>query len=103
LQSAIASICTGDNARPFRRKLMMIKLGSKVKDKITGFSGIATGFVTCLSGCNQALVVPKVATDGSFKDAQWFDEQRLEVDKKFKPIVLDDSKTPGADVAAPKR
>ena len=47
--------------------------------------------------------MPKVATDGTFKDAQWFDEQRLEVDKKFKPIVLDNSKTPGADVAAPKR
>jgi hypothetical protein len=83
--------------------LEMIKLGSKVKDRITGFSGIVTGFVTYLSGCNQALVIPKVAADGTFKEGQWFDEQRLEVDKKFKPIVLDNSTTPGSDVAAPKR
>ena len=81
----------------------MIELESKVKDRITGFSGIVTGFVTYLSGCHQALVVPKVTTDGTFKDAQWFDEQRLEVDKKFKPVVLDNGKTPGSDVAAPKR
>jgi hypothetical protein len=66
----------------------MIKLGSKVRDEITGFSGIITGFVTYLSGCDQALVVRKVTADGAFKDAQWFDEQRLEVDTKFKPIVL---------------
>jgi hypothetical protein len=81
----------------------MIKLGSKVEDKITGFSGIVTGFVTYLSGCNQALVVPKVGKDGAFRDSQWFDEQRLKVDNKFKTIVLDNSKTPGADIAAPKR
>jgi hypothetical protein len=81
----------------------MIKLGSKVKDKITGFNGVVTGFVTYLSGCNQALVVPKVGNDGAFKEAQWFDEQRLEVDMKFKPISLENSKTPGADIAAPKR
>jgi hypothetical protein len=49
----------------------MIRLGSKVKDRITGFSGIVTGDVTYLSGCNHALVAPKVAADGTFKDAQW--------------------------------
>jgi len=58
----------------------MIRLGSKVSDQITGFSGEVTGFVTYVSGCNQALVVPKVATDDAFKDSRWFDEQRLEVD-----------------------
>jgi hypothetical protein len=81
----------------------MIKLESKVKDKITGFNGIVTGFVTYLSGCNQALVVPKVGIDGALEEAQWFDEQRLEVDMKFEPISLDNSKTPGADITAPKR
>jgi hypothetical protein len=48
----------------------MIKLGSKAKDKITGFNGFVTGFVTYLSGCNQALVVPKVGKDGAIKDSE---------------------------------
>lgn len=81
----------------------MINLGSKVKDKITGFSGVVTGFVTYLSGFNQALVVPRVGKDGAFKDGQWFDEQRLVINKKIAPIKLDNGKTPGADIAAPKR
>jgi hypothetical protein len=103
LQFAIVSIRLGADARLFKWRVRMIKLGSKVKDEITGLSGIVTGYVTYLSGCNQALVVPKAAADGTFKDDQWFDDQRLELDNKFKPIVLDNSKTPGADVAAPKR
>jgi hypothetical protein len=71
-----------------------------VKDRITGFSGVVTGFVTYLSGCNQALVVPKVGKDGSFKEGQCFDEQRLEVDKKCSVIKLNNGNTPWADIAA---
>jgi hypothetical protein len=52
----------------------MIKLGIRVKDKITGFSGVVSGFVTYLSGCNQALVILEVGKDGTFKDGQWFDD-----------------------------
>ena len=81
----------------------MIQLGSKVKDKITGFTGIVTGYVTYITGCNQALVVPQVGKDGTSKDAHWFDEQRLVVDKKFKPITVDNTKAKGFDKAAPKR
>jgi hypothetical protein len=66
----------------------MIKLGSKVKDTITCFGGVVTGFVTYISGCNQALVVPEVGKEGTFKRAKWFDEQRLEIDQKFIPIKL---------------
>jgi hypothetical protein len=81
----------------------MIKLGSKVKDKITGFYGTVTGFVVYISGCNQALVVPPIGEDGSFKESHWFDEQRLEVDTTVEPITLDNGDTPGCDMPAPKR
>jgi hypothetical protein len=80
----------------------MIVLGSKVKDKITGYSGVVTGFVVYLTGCNQALVVSKAGKDGSFK-GEWLDEQRLDVDKKAPIIKLNNAKTPGADFAPPKR
>jgi hypothetical protein len=80
----------------------MITLGQKYKDKITGFEGIATGYVKYISGCNQALLAPSVSKDNVPKDAAWFDEQRLEsVGKKI--ITLDNTKTPGFDSPAPRR
>jgi len=80
----------------------MIALGTTVKDKITGFTGVVTGFVTYISGCNQALVTPKTGKDGSMRDAHWFDEQRLVVLKAAR-VVLDNGNTPGADIPAPVR
>lgn len=81
----------------------MINLGTRVTDKITGFTGVVTGYVVYISGCNQALVVPQVGPDGACRDSQWFDEQRLITDETFEPIVLFNGNTPGCDMAAPKR
>lgn len=78
-------------------------LGRTATDKITGFTGVATGICFYLSGCNQVLLVPKVAADGAYKDGQWFDVQRLTVDPDAAKVVLDNGQTPGADKAAPKR
>jgi hypothetical protein len=80
----------------------MIELGMTAKDKITGFTGVVTGVCFYLSGCNQALVVPPVSKDGSFKDGQWFDFQRLEIKDK-KKITLDNREKPGFDVAPLRR
>ena len=77
-------------------------LGWKVKDTITGFEGIVTGYVTYLTGCNQALVSPKLAEDGAYKGPHWFDEQRL--DRIGSSLtILDNTGGPGADLAPPKR
>lgn len=78
-------------------------LGRHATDRITGFSGIITGYVRYLSGCNQALLWPKVGKDGAMRSAEWLDEQRLEIDWKKKPIKLDNSNNPGFDRAAPVR
>jgi hypothetical protein len=80
----------------------MIPLGSTVKDKITGLSGIVTGYVTYTSGCNQALVTPPVSKEGTMRDSAWIDEQRLEVVSK-KVIKLDNGAAPGFGPEAPKR
>ncbi|WP_375782872.1 hypothetical protein ACE10Z_23445 [Bradyrhizobium sp. Pha-3] len=77
-------------------------LGTTQRDKITGFSGVVTGFCEYLSGCNQALLVPKVAENGDFKEGHWFDVQRLE-QVGADVITLDNGATPGFDKAAPKR
>lgn len=46
----------------------MIQLGHSYRDKITGFAGVATGYVRYITGCNQALIAPKAGADGVFKD-----------------------------------
>jgi hypothetical protein len=57
----------------------MIELGSKVKDSITGFSGIATGRAEYLHGCARVLVEPQELKDGKPVESQWLDEPRLVV------------------------
>ncbi|TAM96257.1 MAG: hypothetical protein EPN45_21200 [Rhizobiaceae bacterium] len=77
-------------------------LGSRVRDKITGFTGIVTGRCEYISGCNQALVAPSAKEDGTLPDSHWVDEQRLDrLDDSL--VALDNGATPGFDRAAPKR
>lgn len=59
----------------------MIKLGDKVKDKITGFSGIAICRSQWLTGCARFTVQPQEMKDGKPVDAQTFDETQLLVVK----------------------
>ncbi len=76
-------------------------LGKTLRDRITGFTGIVTGHVEYLTGCNQCLLTPPMR-DGKRMEAEWFDVQRLE-DTGAAAIVLDNGATPGSDRAAPKR
>lgn len=54
-------------------------LGKKVRDKVTGFEGIAIGEITYLYGCNQIGIAPPVNKDGKREDVQWFDIGRIEI------------------------
>lgn len=73
---------------------MAIQLGSKVRDSISGLSGIATGRATFLYGCVRVLIEPQELKDGKPIDPVWFDEQRVEVVEEKAPVVSADS-TPG--------
>lgn len=82
----------------------MIALGQTGRDVITGFEGVCIGRAQYLTGCNQALLVPRRLTpDGKRIEGEWFDEQRIErVDAV--PIAFADAVTqPGPDKEAPKR
>lgn len=57
----------------------MNTLGKKVKDKVTGFEGIATSKHIYLTGCNQYGVQPVVDKDGKIPELRYFDEGRLEI------------------------
>jgi hypothetical protein len=81
----------------------MVKLGSKVRDGITGFSGIATGRTEWLYGCARVAIEPQELKDGKPIDACWFDEQRIEVLEVRAPVVSkDNSATSGGPQRDPK-
>ena len=59
---------------------MQIKLGQEVKDKVTGFSGIATSVTEFMYGCRRISVDPReLSKDGKLKENLIFDEPQLEV------------------------
>jgi hypothetical protein len=59
-----------------------IQLGDEVRDKVTGFKGIAVGVTKWLTGCDRYVVQPRgVNKDGKIYENQSFDEGTLEVVK----------------------
>ena len=65
---------------------MGIVLGSRVKDKITGFTGIMVATTTHLNGCNRVGVQPIKLKDGIPQDPVWLDEMDVEVVKKNEKV-----------------
>lgn len=57
----------------------MITLGQQVRDKVTGFTGIATTRIQYLNGCIQYGVKPRIGEDGKLRESEYFDEAQLEV------------------------
>jgi hypothetical protein len=57
----------------------MINLGDKVKDVVTGLTGIAVAKTHYLQGCTRIGVQPQELKDGKPVEASWFDEPQLEV------------------------
>ena len=79
-----------------------MQLGNRYKDKITGFKGVATGYVKYISGCNQVLLAPPAGKDGGLIESQWIDEQRLDI-MVGDAITPKNDVSPGFDRMAPKR
>jgi hypothetical protein len=80
---------------------MKIELGQKVKDKITGFTGVVTGRTEYITGCEQLLVQPPTKNDGAFTEPRWFDVDRLDVIEQEKVSLT--VKKAGFDSPAPAR
>lgn len=54
-----------------------IKLGDKVRCKVTGFKGVATARVEYINGCVQYAITPK-SKDGVYPDSTYLDEKQIE-------------------------
>ena len=58
----------------------MIRLGDRVRDRISGLEGIVIGVTDWLYQCRRPIVQPSTLTsDGKPTDSQSFDEPQLEV------------------------
>ncbi len=57
----------------------MIKLGDEVRDKISGFQGIAVARHTYIEGCNRISIQPPIDKEGKLPESIAFDEPCLEI------------------------
>lgn len=55
------------------------QLGCIGEDTITGFIGVITGRTEWLFGCTRFCLEPQELREGIPIEAQWFDEQRVEI------------------------
>jgi hypothetical protein len=59
-----------------------VKVGDRVKYRIDGFAGIATGITHYLFQCSQVHVAPEdLDKDGKAKAGRWIDEPWLDIVK----------------------
>jgi len=82
---------------------MKINLGDKVRDTVTGFTGIATGRTNWLQGCTRVGVQTQELHDGKPIESQWFDEPQLEVIEKGAIASQKTEEPPGGPRENPSR
>ncbi len=54
-------------------------LREKVRDTVTGVTGIAVARIEYMNGCVQYLIQPKVVKDGVPAKPEWYDTQQVEL------------------------
>lgn len=66
---------------------MKVKLGQKVKDTVTGFSGTVVCRSEWLNGCARIIIQPPIDKDGKIPCSECIDENQLEIveETKHKP------------------
>lgn len=81
----------------------MIKLGSRVRDIYTGFTGTAVARTEWLYGCSRIGIEPTTLKDGLPIEAQWFDEQRVEIIQEDRPLNVTALSSAAAAPGGPQR
>lgn len=81
----------------------MIELGSKVRDIVSGFPGIAVARTVWLYGCERISIQPPVGADGKIPDVATFDAPAIEVLEEPTIKVPASAKNPGGPRPAPQR
>jgi hypothetical protein len=61
---------------------MAVELGDRVKDKISGLSGVVVGVTNWLFGCRRLCVAPETSKDGVPASNFTVDEPQIEILQK---------------------
>ena len=61
---------------------MLIHLGDRVKDRITGFKGVVVGITNWLNGCVRVGIHQEKIKAGQEIRTEWIDDVQLEVLKR---------------------
>lgn len=80
---------------------MKLNLGDRVKDRITGLTGILVGRTEWIYGCSRVGIQPESTTDGKPVEAQWFDEAGVKLVKAAAYQPLQPVMTPQAEPFKP--
>jgi len=59
-----------------------MKLGDRMKDRISGFEGIAVAYSCWLNGCERFCLQPPTDKNGKLLEAEWVDVSQLRVVKR---------------------
>lgn len=62
--------------------MQAVELGDKVKDVVTGFTGVAVARTTWLHGCDRIVLQPEMGKDGKVPENASFDAPQIVVVKK---------------------
>ncbi len=65
-------------------------LGSVIRDKVTGFQGVASSRTEWLDGCIRYGITSQNLHDGKPISEQWFDIQRIEAVQEQSPMAEDE-------------
>lgn len=79
--------------------------GTKVKDQITGFTGVITGRADYITGCNTYLLTPGSDPKSELTEypkTHWIDEARLKVISD-KVVEVDQAEKPGGGPNPPSK
>jgi hypothetical protein len=69
----------GERARRESLQDVEIKIGDKVRDRLSGLVGYVHGKAEYITGCNQVLVNPRTVKDDKPVDGTWIDDSRIEL------------------------
>ena len=87
LEASIAEVVEGDVMAVSPSLFGVVRMGHKVRCKITGFTGTIVGFAEFLDGRKQACLLPKCGEDGDFPERAWVDVINLQrLDKEDTPL-----------------
>lgn len=78
-----------------------MKLGDKVKCKITGYTGILTSMVNHINGCTRFGIQAPMDKDGKVPECLWVDEPQVEFVEETN--ITKTSPSTGGPISAPRR